>query len=324
MLLFVGDPHDLTGVYVKWLAERRGVETALLAESRFGIDWWFNLDEDAGTAELVHDGTLVEGARIQGAFVRFNPEPALPEGWKLSEPATELFVQERRAAISEALESLGVRVVNPPSAGRSNGAKPLHMAKLARHGFEIPDWLVVNDPAAVDRFLGACPEGAVVKASSGLRSHVRLADADFLARVAEGTTPAVLQRFVPGHEVRVHVVGQSVFGARIDSSDVDYRFSGEHVRYREEEVPDDIAQRCIDAAAREGLVLAGLDFRVDPAGRWWCLEMNPVPTFLPYEASTGLAIGDAIVNHLLDSHKYRSGRSPLAELVQTELPDPAP
>jgi D-alanine-D-alanine ligase-like ATP-grasp enzyme len=64
-------------------------------------------------------------------------------------------------------------------------------------------------------------------------------------------------------------------------------------------IPDEIAQRCVQVAQDEDLLLAGFDFRVDPSGRWHCLEVNPVPTFLPYEMSTGQPIGAAVVDALL-------------------------
>jgi len=42
--------------------------------------------------------------------------------------------------------------------------------------------------------------------------------------------------------------------------------------------------------------VAGFDFRVTPDGDWYCLEMNPVPTFLPYEMATSQRIGEAILD----------------------------
>jgi hypothetical protein len=316
VLLSVGDPHDLTAVYVGWLAAQRGVEVLTLPEEQYGATWWINVDEPARDAHLVVSGAPIAAERVRGVFVRFNPDPGLPDGWELGGAARELFIQERRAAISEGIESLGVRAVNRPSAGRSNGAKPMHMARLSRYGFAVPEWIAGNDLALMRPFLSTCPDGAVVKASSGLRSHVRLADEDYLSRLTEGTTPSIVQRFVRGYEVRVHVVGRRVFGTRIDASSVDYRFDAEHVRYEREEVPEPIARLCVESAARDGLALAGLDFRVDRDGAWWCLEMNPVPTFLPYEASSGAAIGDAVLDYILDADGVTTTRSPLAALVQ--------
>ena len=47
------------------------------------------------------------------------------------------------------------------------------------------------------------------------------------------------------------------------------------------------------------LTLAGFDFRVTKDGRWYCLEVNPMPTFLPYETATGQPIGNAVLDALL-------------------------
>ncbi|HSG47001.1 MAG TPA: hypothetical protein VLA43_04200, partial [Longimicrobiales bacterium] len=41
-------------------------------------------------------------------------------------------------------------------------------------------------------------------------------------------------------------------------------------------------------------------------GAWWCLESNPVPTFLPYEVQAGLPIADAV----LDWMERNAARSP--------------
>ena len=52
-------------------------------------------------------------------------------------------------------------------------------------------------------------------------------------------------------------------------------------------------------------MLAGFDFRCAPDGVWYCLEVNPVPTFLPYEAATGVPIADAVLDELLERNALR-------------------
>lgn len=312
MLLLVGDPEDLTTAYMAWLAGDRGIATLTLPEATHGVDWWARFDERDSHLELFYNGDAVEVATLVGAFVRLNPIPALPAGWTLSDHAHDLFVQERRAALAFLLDRIPSTIVNRPRAGRSNGSKPLHMTELAAAGFDVPDWIVSNDPAAITAFLDTCPSGAVVKAASGLRSHVRLVGDQLLDRLSTGTSPAVVQRFVPGYEVRVHVVADAIFGSRVDADTVDYRFDERRVTYARCTVPADLAARCLSYAAQQGLILAGLDFRVDPNGHWWCLEMNPVPTFLPYEAATGQAIGHAILDCLLDLDRPGQHSSPLA------------
>lgn len=326
MLLLTGDSNDLTSTYMAWLAKRRAIETVTLAEDAYGITWWMWNNEQYGKRELVTARQSQPLLPSISAFVRFNPEPGLPDGWDLSDAARELFIQERRAVITEFVDTLPGHVVNRPSAGRSNGAKPLHMARLQRYGFRIPEWVASNDRTRVLRFLESCRQKAVVKAASGLRSHVRMVDEQYLSRLESGTTPSIVQRYVHGHEVRVHVVGDHVFGSRIDAAEVDYRFDTDHPHYSRQEVPLTLARLCIEAARREGLILAGLDFRVDDQNVWWCLEMNPVPTFLPYEASTGHAIGDYVLDYLMNTPSPIERESPLiafAQLSTIELAEKA-
>jgi hypothetical protein len=79
------------------------------------------------------------------------------------------------------------------------------------------------------------------------------------------------------------------------SSGIDYRFDAV-AAYRSAVVDSDLGQRCCATARAEGLLLAGFDFRVAPDGAWHCLEMNPVPSFLPYEMCSGEPIGDAVLD----------------------------
>ena len=307
MLWLAGDPHDLTGAYLGWLAEQRGAQVERLAEDELGLGWRFEIDPDGKV------GVWAGGERLPdptGVAVRLNPEPTVPDLLELSEKELPVYVGARRAALTALLEALPVPVVNRPTCGRTNGSKPLQMAWLQRLGFDVPRWLVTNDPVGAAEF--AAPyDRVVIKSVSGLRSHARLLDDGHLEQLRAGTAPVLLQVYVPGYEVRVHVVEEQAFGTRIDSTEVDYRFDTDHADSTAVAVPDSIAALCRQAAELEGLLLAGLDFRVDPDGRWWCLEMNPVPTFLPYEAMTGHAIGDATLD-LLVPERATHDSSPLA------------
>ena len=76
---------------------------------------------------------------------------------------------------------------------------------------------------------------------------------------------------------------------------VDYRFDTATRRFEAGTAPPEIAARCVRFADQLGLMIAGFDFRVGPEGKWWCLECNPAPTFLPYERETGQPIADELL-----------------------------
>ncbi len=294
-IALIGDADDLSSTYVGWLAEQRGVEVLTLREDRFGFDWTF----EAGASEPACIAT--RGGREPldptGIFVRLNPDPAVEPALGLDPPSAAVYQHERRAAIHFLLESIDCRVVNRPSGGRSNASKPLQMGRLQAAGFLVPDWIAANDAGATDRFAARTGE-TVVKSCSGLRSHVRRRDSSTAEQIRRGTAPLLTQKMIAGFDARVHVIGSAVYTTAVRADAVDYRFDGGGAAFSAIDAPPSLAARCVAFAAAEGLLLAGFDFRVDRRGTWWCLEMNPVPTFLPYEAGSGHPIGHAIVNLL--------------------------
>ena len=99
----------------------------------------------------------------------------------------------------------------------SNASKPYQSMLIRRHKFLVPETLVTNDPAAVREFF-ADHDRVIYKSSSGLRSIVsEMVDTD-LERLEElRACPVQFQAYVPGFDVRVHVVGDEVIATRIDS-----------------------------------------------------------------------------------------------------------
>jgi glutathione synthase/RimK-type ligase-like ATP-grasp enzyme len=91
------------------------------------------------------------------------------------------------------------------------------------------------------------------------------------------------------------VVDGACFATEVTGLGTDYRFDGS-TAYRECAVPSEIAELCSAVAAREGLLLAGFDFRVDSRGTRYCLEVNPMPSFIAYEWATGQPIAEALVD----------------------------
>lgn len=316
-LCVVGDDADFSARYICWLAEQRGVEVDFLPEDRLGVDWSFAVLHDGRQGRVEIGDRTLDIDEIDAAFVRLNPEPAIPEELGVDDAAKPVYAIERRHGLHWLLDRAPFAVVNRPHAGRSNLSKPYQMALLDSMGLPVPDWIVTTNAGSAGDFIARWPDGAVYKACSGLRSHVRRADGKLLERLTEGTTPVVIQRYITGADVRIHTIGDRAFATEIYSESVDYRWDDQSTRYAATAAPAEIVTRCVAAAAAEGLSLAGFDFRRTPDGDWWCLEMNPVPTFLPYEAMTGHAIGDAILDFMLPAARLDRERSPLLSAAGT-------
>lgn len=296
----LGDTADLSSVYLGWAARRAGHRVVELDEAQLGTTWTFAFQDGTRDGGIENDASTVSFSELIGAFARFSPEPAVPEGLELDPLGVERFQAERRAGVRQLLEQLPCPVANRPPAGRSNGSKPLQMASLQAAGFRVPRWLVSNDRDRILAFAAELRAPPIYKAVSGLRSRVRRMEGDLLQRLEGGTSPVLIQEYVAGADVRVHVVGDHCFGTEVCSLGVDYRFDGS-TTHRERSVPRSIADLCREVARREGLLLGGFDFRVRPTGEWFCLELNPMPSFVPYQWETGQPIAEALIQSFADS-----------------------
>jgi glutathione synthase/RimK-type ligase-like ATP-grasp enzyme len=301
-ICIVGDLQDLSAAYISWLAARAGVEVLPLSEDKLGIEWTFGFFEtDARQGTVSVGGKKYSFSDLDGAFVRFNPRPSIPPSLDLSVEEEGVFISERRTGIAHFLSCLPCIVANRPTSGRSNGSKAYQMQLLSELGFAVPDWMLCNEQTYAKDFLNQYGK-VIYKSCSGLRSRVRLVDENFLARLQDGTCPAIIQPYIEGRDVRIHVVGKRVFSTEVISTRVDYRFDSRGNEFRATMAPSNIEELCRKFSDLEDLILSGFDFRVTPEGHWYCLEANPVPTFLPYEMETGQPIGKAILD-LFINHK---------------------
>lgn len=246
-----------------------------------GIDEWMRVD-----------GRQVALSDVTSVYAR----PLTP---RASDPG--LAARARADAFGDAfvgwLDTADALVVNRPSAMESNGSKPYQAQLIAAAGFRVPETLVTSDPDEVMDFRRE--HGRIVfKSISGIRSIVReLHDEDLARLPLISSVPVQFQRYLPGRDVRVHVVGDATFAAVIDSAATDYRYAdreGAHTTMRPFDLPDEIAQRCVEVTARLGLVLSGVDLRLGVDDAWTCFEVNPMPAYSYFEAHTGLPIAAAL------------------------------
>lgn len=191
-------------------------------------------------------------------------------------------------------------VVNRPRAMNSNNSKPMQAQWIGEAGFAVPETLITS---SADEALAFWREhGRVIyKSISGVRSIVRELDdasAERLALLRE--LPVQFQAYVPGLDLRVHVVGSQCFAAEIHSSATDYRYTrgAEQTRLQTHELPAGVARRCVALAQALDLPLAGIDLRLRPDGEYLCFEVNPMPAYSYYESNTGLPISLALADLL--------------------------
>jgi glutathione synthase/RimK-type ligase-like ATP-grasp enzyme len=199
------------------------------------------------------------------------------------------------------LEMASCPVMNRNRAMSSNMSKPYQALFISRAGFRVPDTLITNDPEEVKNFLGV-HRRVIYKSVSSIRSIVKELSGlkmNELERVRH--LPTQFQAFVPGTNVRVHVVGETVFATEIHVDAVDYRYTSEEghdIEMVPVDLPSEIVERCLRLSLQLGLPLCGIDLKRTPDGEYYCFEVNPSPAYSYYQENSGQDIAAAIVKYL--------------------------
>lgn len=263
----------------------------------------FEVVDGAVDGDLVLDGERLRLGDVTGVYLRLMDDQHLPEIADLPKDAPgRRHARSLHEAFFRWSEIAPGVVINRAEPQGSNGSKTYQAQLITRYGFLTPETLVTNDPEAARAF--HAQHGRVIfKSLSGVRSIVRELDDDDLARLdAIRWCPVQFQAFVPGVNVRVHVVGDEVFATRIESDVTDYRYAskmGGEANLSEVKLPDATAERCVALTAGLGLEIAGIDLKITPDGEAYCFEVNPCPAFSYYQANTGQPIATAIARRLM-------------------------
>jgi len=209
---------------------------------------------------------------------------------------------EAEAGLVALFEDLPCTVVNRCRGSLSNHSKPYQALVIEESGLKAPETLVTNDPAEARAFFDEHCGDVIYKSLSGIRSIVRRLAPEQLSRLPllrEGA--AQFQKYVAGDNVRVHVVGESVFATRVRSEAVDYRYArleGQGCEMTAEVLAPEIERACLGLARRLELMFAGIDLKITPQGEVFCFEVNPSPGFTFYELGTGQPISAALAGLL--------------------------
>jgi hypothetical protein len=292
-LALVGEALDQIAAPYLWFNQRHFADS----------DMAFEIDERGITGWLEIDGQGVSLESVQGIYSRLMDHSKLPE---LRGEPDDSPARRHCNALHDTLvrwtEIAPARVVNRIAPMGSNSSKPYQAQLIRQYGFEVPASLITTDPHQVLAFREQ--HGKIIyKSISGVRSIVQTFDDGDLGRLAAlRWCPTQFQQYVPGTDVRVHVVDDEVYATRIESEAVDYRYAktqvGEAARLSAMTLPDDVAQRCVDLTRGLGLVFSGIDLKFTPDGRVFCFEVNPCPGFSFFELNSGQPIALAVARHL--------------------------
>ncbi|MBA2399534.1 MAG: hypothetical protein H0V72_12685 [Bradyrhizobium sp.] len=305
MILFCGIPSEGPLALAIESARRQKIPHAVLNQRE--IDFWelsltLGRGRPAGSLWLNEQEWPLPG--FTGVYARTIDPMTLPENRSRRSEPRDPHARARTAFVSELvndwLDISPSRIVNRPSAMLSNVSKPFQAQLIVKAGFLTPPTLITSDPKRVRDFHGH--HGRIIyKSSSSVRSIVQEWKPDDPRIDTIRVLPTQFQAFVPGVNVRVHVIGDTVIPTEIVSSATDYRYSrrqGSDIEMRATALPDDIEEKCRRLTVLLGLSFSGIDLKRTPQGEWYCFEVNPSPGYSYFEEQTGQRIADTLVRYL--------------------------
>ncbi|HTW29023.1 MAG TPA: hypothetical protein VME92_17990 [Acetobacteraceae bacterium] len=189
------------------------------------------------------------------------------------------------------------RWVNPLDGRYRAICKPLQLHAARAAGLAVPDTLIANDPEAIRGFVDRHAGQVVIKPffpaswQAAERLHTFYAtrfDAAVLANeFAVRAAPAIFQPALPReYELRITVMGQTCFAARIDPppADAPEVIDWKQDLYRREltpyDLPDAVREGCLGLMRRLGIVFGCIDIIRQPDGTYSFLEVNEMGAFL--------------------------------------------
>ena len=261
-LRILGIDHRILDLRAK--RETFSIESSLRGGRRSGLisfaDWQVSFDD------------------LTGVYFRNVPldEPGNEPQSTIDEPYPRIDPQ-----ITVVLNGLPCRIVNRTAATYSNWSKPYQALIIRRCDFKIPKTLITNDVTAARTFYAECNGAVISKSISGLRSIVqRINEGDLNPLRAMQHRPTQFQEYLPGDNIRVHVIGETLFAVRIQSKAVDYRYAGREGHARtmvSTTLPENVETNCIRLTKELGLRMSGIDLKETPAGEYYCFEVNTSP-----------------------------------------------
>lgn len=241
---------------------------------------------------IVNGGQKLNLQCITGIWYRRPVTPATPAG-VVSAQAIQYSMEEGDYFLRSLWKLLGDRkwVSTPHSIKYANSK--LHQLRVARElGFKIPKSLATTDPDAVRRFYNECNGKIIIKpfATNVLEYGTEIA-VMYTSRVTEEDMAHVDQvrkaisffqeEVEKHHEIRVTVIGDDVFVARIDSQsderrELDWRrTSTEKAQWQVDDAPYWLKHTCRKMVALYNLSYGAFDFAVTDSGEYVFFELNP-------------------------------------------------
>lgn len=179
-------------------------------------------------------------------------------------------------------------------------------------GFLIPETIITNSHKKLNKFSEKFQNNIIIKPiRQGRIKHeegfktifTNKISLDQIKKINEfDLTPCIFQKYVnKEYEIRVTVVGEKVFSAKINSqisNDTKIDWRKEKMPFEKYDLPKDIQDKCILITKKLQLSFGAIDIIKSTKGEYVFLEINPNGQWAWLETDLGLKISDEIINYL--------------------------
>lgn len=325
-ILIVTLEHDAHSRSVAWALRRAGSGVMVW-------DWTRHPVDSSCSISLTTEGKRADRRSIGGTncpeildaiWVRRNGSPQASSS---THPSDREFIRmESIAHLRGMLTSLeSSRWVNHPTNAIAAENKVRQLRAARTHGFQIPNTLVTNDPSALRQFYLENQDDIVHKTfhpmmwikPDGTECFVEttrvpreIIDNDDVVMAC----PGIYQnRVAKGHELRVTVIGHSVFGAMLMSQErketTDWRIEEllGNVPLKKCKISAELRLKCLALCRSMGLHFATIDLIVGSDGAITFLDLNQAGNFLFCDrADPTIRLFEAFCSFLLHGRKERA------------------
>ncbi len=232
----------------------------------------------------------------------------------------DLALAEIKSTLSGIWELMRNKLwVNHPVANLVAGQKLNQLAIARNLGIKIPHTIVTNNIKRVLEFFNSHKEIIAKPISAGFVKRGEKISLIYTNKISKEIifekinlvklTPTLFQEYIQKQfELRITVVGNSLFACKIDSQKSEKtqsdwrRYDFDNVPHSPFKLPSEIEKFCYSLLKTLNLSFGAIDMIVTPENDYVFLEINPNGQWGWIEKITGIPISDSIVNLLVNGN----------------------
>lgn len=303
MILIITHKTDFTADFVINKLNQRGISYKRLnCEDIYKNNFEVKLDPD-------FTYSILGEKNFESVWFR---RTKLPEITGMEKEEQLYVLYETESLFKNIFSSLDANWVSLPSAVYEAENKVLQLKTAKKIGFTIPPTLITNSRDELKNFFIEYESQIILKPISQTRIRYNEGTAFIFTNPISpqlidniedfDLTPCIFQKAIKkDYELRITVVGDNVFSAKVDSQkDPETRndWRKKKLQFEKAEIPTELRDMCIRLTKELNLQFGAIDMIKSPDGNYVFLEINPNGQWAWIENQTGYKISDSIIRRL--------------------------